>query len=110
MTESEIVNKIITLYQEELGFLVKLRVHMEFDEEQYNRSVEIVEQYLALINTGRFIDRRVAYFVYEMVSQMSIEIPHFIDRNHPEAKKLVEATEKFMKLADRLFDYRDNLT
>lgn len=67
MTEDEVVQRIIRLYKDENGFLVKLRVGIEFDEQLYQESVQAIKDYISLAKGKEYISRHVAFFLYETV-------------------------------------------
>jgi hypothetical protein len=104
MNEQEILEEITRLYSSEECFLVKLRVSLEFDEENYNQCCTALEKYVQLKRGEKFIHKEVAFFVYLTMSEMENRLHDFRKRNRPTTNKLIFALNEFAELTDRLWN------
>lgn len=103
MTEDEVVQRIIRLYKDENGFLVKLRVGIEFDEQLYQESVQTIKDYISLAKGKEYISRHVAFFLYETVFVLEGQAQYFRQINHPLAERTAQAWKEVDRLSQKLF-------
>ena len=98
MNEAELIREIVREYAAEDNFLVQLRAQVEFDEDRYHQTVDLIEQYIRFAKGRDLVSRPVMLFLFDLIVLLEGQIGQLQQFNHPLTNKTIKAREQFIKL------------
>jgi len=93
-----VIRKIIQLCRDPGGFLVQLQVGSTFNQELYQELVHSFSRYQELLGEDDAINRRVARFIFDVVTVLEGEAYQFSLRKHVDADKVQSAHAEMLEI------------
>ena len=101
-TDNDTVEKILYLCEDEDGFFIQLRLHMQFNVAQYEEIRDAFLRYLKELGDEPMINRRVARFLLDMLAALEGSAHHMNLRDHPDTRKVQHAHAEMLDITYKL--------